>query len=369
LDLKAQYAPLREEITRAVTEVMEAQAFVLGPVVEELEREVAAHVGAGHAIGCASGTDALILSLAALGIGPGDEVLTSPFSFFSSASCASKVGARPAFADIDPESFNLDPGSVEAALRPATKALLPVHLFGQCAEMDPLMEIASGRGLPVVEDAAQALGAVYRSESHAGAMGESGCYSFFPTKNLGGFGDGGMIVTSDGELAEKLRLLRVHGGQQMYHHRWVGWNSRLDALQAAVLRVKLPHLRSWSEGRAANAERYDRLFAESGVLDSGDVKVPARSANSTHIFNQYTLRAERRDDLRKHLKGAGIGHSVYYPVPLHLQECFGDLGYREGDFPNAERACGEVVSLPVYAELTAEQQERVVAAVADFYRG
>ncbi len=369
LDLKAQYAPLREEITRAVTEVMEAQAFVLGPAVEELEREIADYVGAGHAIACASGTDALILSLAAIGIGPGDEVLTSPFSFFSSASCASKVGARPAFADIDPESFNLDPAGVEAAIRQDTRVLLPVHLFGQCAEMAPLMEIASGRNLAVVEDAAQALGAAYRSERHAGTMGATGCYSFFPTKNLGGFGDGGMIVTSDDELAAKLRLLRVHGGQQMYHHRWVGWNSRLDALQAAVLRIKLPHLQSWSEGRAANAARYDRLLAESGVLESGDVKVPARSPNSTHIFNQYTLRVQRRDELREHLKGAGIGHAVYYPVPLHLQECFADLGYREGDFPNAERACREVVSLPVYAELTAEQQERVVAAVVDFYRG
>jgi dTDP-4-amino-4,6-dideoxygalactose transaminase len=374
LDLKAQYAPLREETTRAVAEVMESQAFVLGPVVEEFEREVADHVGAEHAVGCASGTDALILSLAALGIGRDDEVLTSPFSFFSSASCACKVGARPSFADIDPETFNLDPASVEAAIRPATRALLPVHLFGQCAEMDPLMEIAARHGLPIVEDAAQALGAAYESPagsaaSFAGTMGETGCYSFFPTKNLGGFGDGGMIVTADGELAERLRLLRVHGGQQMYHHRWVGWNSRLDALQAAVLRVKLPHLKKWSEERAANAARYDRLFAESGLLDSGDLRLPARSGNSTHIFNQYTLRTRRRDDLREHLKAAGIGHSVYYPVPLHLQECFSDLGYREGDFPHAERACREVVSLPVYAELTAEQQERVVAAVVDFYRG
>jgi dTDP-4-amino-4,6-dideoxygalactose transaminase len=368
LDLKAQFAPLREEITAAVTEVMEAQAFVLGPAVEKLEGEIAGYVGAGHAIGCASGTDALILSLAALGIGPGDEVLTSPFSFFSSASCASKVGARPAFADIDPETFNLDPAATEAAIRPATKALLPVHLFGQCAEMEPLLEIASRRGLPVVEDAAQALGSVYAGGRHAGAMGETGCYSFFPTKNLGGFGDGGMIVTSDGELADKLRLLRVHGGQQMYHHRWVGWNSRLDALQAAVLRIKLSHLESWSKGRAANAARYDRLFAESGVLETGDVKVPVRSKNSTHIFNQYTLRVRRRDDLREHLKQSGVGHSVYYPVPLHLQECFADLGYREGDFPNAERACEEVLSLPVYSELTEEQQERVVSAVAEFYR-
>jgi dTDP-4-amino-4,6-dideoxygalactose transaminase len=374
LDLKAQFAPLREEIERAVMEVIEAQAFILGPVVEQLEGDVAGHVGAEHAIGCASGTDALILALAALGIGQDDEVLTSPFSFFSSASCAYKVGARPAFADIDPETFNLDPEATAAAIGPRTKALLPVHLFGQCAAMDELLGIAERHQLPVVEDAAQALGAGYRSKSGsgmlgAGSMGDAGCYSFFPTKNLGGFGDGGMVVTSDSELAERLRLLRVHGGQQMYHHRWVGWNSRLDALQAAVLRVKLPHLDGWSEGRAANAARYDRLIGESGLLESGELRLPARSGTGTHIFNQYTLRATRRDQLREHLKSGGIGHSVYYPVPLHLQDCFAELGYKEGDFPNAESACREVISLPVYTELTADQQEGVVSRIVDFYRG
>jgi dTDP-4-amino-4,6-dideoxygalactose transaminase len=367
LDLKLQYASLREEIERAMAGIVDAQTFVLGPAVERFEQAVAAYVGAGHAIGCASGTDALILSLAALELGPGDELLTSPFSFFSTASCAYKVGARPRFADIDPESFNLDPASVEAAIGPRTRALMPVHLFGQCAAMDELLEIASARELPVVEDAAQALGAAYRAR-HAGTLGRLGCYSFFPTKNLGAFGDGGMIVTSDAALAERLRLLRVHGGRKMYQHRYVGWNSRLDALQAAVLEVKLPHLDRWSEARAANAGRYDRWLEESGLVASGVVRLPFRSPASTHIFNQYTLRVERRDALREHLNADGIGHSVYYPVPLHLQECFRELGYREGDLPRAEQACREVVSLPIYPELTAGQQRRVVDSLATFYR-
>jgi dTDP-4-amino-4,6-dideoxygalactose transaminase len=372
LDLKAQFDPLREEIGRAVSEVVEAQAFILGQPVQRLEEEVARYVGSDHAVGCASGTDALILSLAALDVGPGDEVLTSPFSFFSSASCAYKVGARPAFADIEPLTFNLDPEKADAAVGTKTRALLPVHLFGQCAEMDAFGEIAERRGLPVVEDAAQALGASYDSSGgerlHAGAIGSAGCYSFFPSKNLGGFGDGGMVVTSDADLAERLRLLRVHGGQQMYHHRWVGWNSRLDALQAAVLRVKLPHLDGWSEGRAANAARYDAWLRESGLVEAGHVTLPVRAPGRRHIFNQYTLRVERRDELREHLKAEGIGHSVYYPVPLHLQDCFRELGYEKGDFPVAEKACAEVVSLPVYPELTREQQERVVSAVAGFYK-
>jgi dTDP-4-amino-4,6-dideoxygalactose transaminase len=372
LDLKAQYAPLREEIARAVEAVVESQMFVLGPNVEGLEQEVAAYVGAAHAIGCASGTDALILTIAALDMKPDEQMLTSPFSFFSSASCAHRAGVRPAFADIDPETFNLDPESVEAAITPKTGALLPVHLFGQCAPMEPLLEIGRRHDLPVIEDAAQSLGATYESASlgkkASGTLGKAGCYSFFPTKNLGCFGDGGMIVTDDAELAERLRLLRVHGGRQMYHHRYVGWNSRLDALQAAVLRVKLPHLDGWSRGRTANADRYDRWFVESGLTESGKLRVPVRSAESSHIFNQYTVRVERRDELRKHLAESKIGHSVYYPVPLHLQECFADLGYAEGDFPVAEQACREVLALPVYPELGEEQQRRVVDAIVEFYR-
>ena len=371
LDLKAQFAPLREEIERAVLEVLADQQFILGERVERLEQEIAAYAGAAQAVACASGTDALILSLAALGVGPGDEVLTSPFSFFASASCAYKVGARPRFADIDPHSFHLDPQRASDALTPRTKALIPVHLFGQCAELEPLLELARTRGIPLVEDAAQALGATYRDRDgrprHAGTFGATGCYSFFPSKNLGACGDGGLIVTADAELAERLRLLRVHGGRQMYHHRYVGWNSRLDALQAAVLRVKLPHLDRWSERRAANAARYDRWFEESGLVAAGRVQLPFRAPRSTHIFNQYTLRVERRDALRAHLAERGIGHAVYYPVALHLQECFAELGYRRGDFPVAERACEEVLALPVYPELGRDEQQRVVQALFDFY--
>jgi len=370
LDLKAQFVPLREEINRAVNEIVEAQAFILGQPVQLLEEEVARFVGSTQAVGCASGTDALILALAALGVGPGDEVLTSPFSFFSSASCAYKVGARPAFADIDPRTFNLDPEKVDAAIGPRTRALLPVHLFGQCADMDAFREIGSRRNLPVVEDAAQALSATYRSAAggaarHAGAVGEAGCYSFFPSKNLGGFGDGGMVVTSDADLAERLRLLRVHGGQQMYHHRWVGWNSRLDALQAAVLRVKLPHVDGWIEERRANADRYRRLFAEAGL--EGTVGLPQAVAGRGHTFNQYVVRVPKRDALRAFLAERGIGVAVYYPLPLHLQPCFTYLGYHQGDFPVSEHASREVLALPVFPELTQDEQHEVVNAIAEFY--
>ena len=315
--------------------------------------------------------DALILALAACDVGDGDEVLTTPFSFFSTASCAYRVGARPVFCDIDPQTFNLDPDAVEDAWTTKTRALLPVHLFGQCADLDSLSEIAARRNAVVVEDAAQALGARYTTGSgeqrHAGTLGRVGCYSFFPTKNLGGFGDGGALVCDDDTLADRLRQLRVHGGQQMYHHEWVGWNSRLDAIQAAVLLIKLEHLDAWSAGRAANAERYDLWFAESGLVERGCVKLPQRDPKSTHIFNQYTLRVARRDALREHLKAQGIGHSVYYPVPLHLQACFAELGGKEGQFPNAETACREVLALPVYPELGEQQQRRVVEAIAAYY--
>ena len=374
LDLKRQYEGIRVEVEGALAEVVASQAFVLGPVVERFERQVAAYTGSRHAIGCASGSDALILSLAALGVGPGDEVLTSPFSFFASASCAYKVGARPRFADIDPETFNLCPESTASALTPRTRALVPVHLFGQCAPLDELAALCGPRDIPIVEDAAQALGANYRSASRgatlrAGAYGALGCYSFFPTKNLGGFGDGGMVVTDDDALAERLRLLRVHGGRQMYEHRFVGWNSRLDALQAAVLGVKLGHLDRWSEARAAHAVRYDDWLREAGLVAAGHVRPPARHVGSSHIYNQYTLRVERRDELRKALSERLIGHAVYYPVPLHQQECFRELGYRPGSLPHAEEACREVISLPVYPELTAEEQRRVVEALVEFYRG
>jgi len=372
LDLKAQFAPLREQILVAVREVIDSQQFVLGAQVEGFERALVDYTGAAHAIGCASGTDALILALAAFDIGDGDHVLTTPFSFFSTASCAYRVGARPVFCDIDPDTFNIDPARVEDAWTPRVRALLPVHLFGQCADLEPLLEIAARNDAVLIEDAAQALGARYRAgagdERHAGTYGAIGCYSFFPTKNLGGFGDGGALVCNDAELAERLRQLRVHGGQQMYHHRWVGWNSRLDAIQAAVLGIKLPRLDDWSAGRAANADRYDRWFAQCGLVERGRVRIPQRAANASHIFNQYTVRVENRDELREHLTAAGVGHSVYYPVPLHLQECFGELGGRVGQFPHAEQACREVLALPVYPELAEEQQRRVVAAVDTFYR-
>ncbi|MCP3978569.1 MAG: DegT/DnrJ/EryC1/StrS family aminotransferase [bacterium] len=370
LDLKAQFAPLREEIRDAIDRIVDSQRFILGQVVEDLEADVCRYTGSPHAVGCASGTDALILALAGLGVGDGDEVVTSPFSFFSTASCAYKVGARPVFADIDPQTFNLDPESVATKIGPKTRALIPVHLFGQCADMDAVAGLARDRSLPVVEDAAQALGAAWSSaeSGHAGTIGDLGCYSFFPTKNLGAFGDAGMIVARDAEVAERLMQLRVHGGRQMYEHKWVGWNSRLDALQAAVLRVKLPRLDSWSAGRKANAERYDLWFAESGLIESGDVKTPWRDERSSHIYNQYTLRVTRRDALREHLAKREIGHSVYYPVPLHLQPCFGELGYSAGDFPNAEAAAQEVVSLPIYPELDESMQRRVVDALVEFYR-
>lgn len=372
LDLKAQFAPLREQITAEVLAVIESQQFVLGAQVEEFENLLVDYTGAKHAIGCASGTDALILALAACGIGEGDEVLTTPFSFFSTASCAYKVGARPVFCDIDPITFNIDPDCVEDVWTPRVRALLPVHLFGQCADLDPLLKITRRHDAVLIEDAAQALGARYRSDSgherHAGTSGTIGCYSFFPTKNLGGFGDGGALVCNDAGIADRLRQLRVHGGQQMYHHRWVGWNSRLDAIQATVLKVKLPRLDGWSAGRARNADRYDLWFAECGLVERGCVRLPQRAAHASHIFNQYTVRVEDRDGLREHLKSAGIGHSVYYPVPLHLQECFSELGGRAGQFPHAEQACREVLALPVYPELTEEQQRRVVDAVNGFYR-
>ena len=372
LDLKAQFETMREEIYEAIRQVVESQYFVLGPGVRKFEESLERYTGAAHAVGCASGTDALILALAALNIGLGDEVVTSPFSFFSTASCAYKVGARPRFVDIDPDSFNLNPELLEDAIGPRTRAILPVHLFGQCAAMKPILAMASDRDIPVVEDAAQALGSTYEATDggpagHAGTLGRMGCYSFFPSKNLGGYGDGGAVVTGDPKLAERLRSLRVHGGVQMYHHEDVGWNSRLDALQAAVLAVKLPRLDLWGQGRAENARRYDALFAESGLVKSGAVRLPHRTGTGRHIFNQYTLRVQDRDRLRTHLNEAGVGHSVYYPVPLHQQECFQELGYGEGSFPEAEKACREVLSLPVYPELTPAMLEQVVEAIGRFY--
>ncbi len=371
LDLRAQFAALREPILQAIHRVVDSQQFILGAEVEGFEEDIARYLGVPHAVGCASGSDALAIALAALGVGPGDVVLTTPFSFFATASCAYRVGARPAFVDICPDTFNLDPGRLDDAIGPRARAILPVHLFGQCADMDPILDLARRRGLAVVEDACQALGARYRSatgrEGAAGTLGDAGCYSFFPSKNLGGFGDGGLLVTRDADLARRARSLRVHGESERYRHERIGWNSRLDALQAAVLRVKLPHLDAWSRSRAANADLYDRLFRESGLVERGLVRPPPRAPHSTHIFNQYTVRARDRNRLADHLAARGIGRAIYYPIPLHLQDCFRELDHRPGDFPEAERACAEVLSLPVYPELTRAQIERVVAEIAAFY--
>jgi len=374
LDLKLQLATIREEIDRAIRRVVESQTFILGPEVAELEREVAAYAGTRHAVGCASGTDALVLSLRALGVAAGDEVITTPFSFFASASCAALLGARPVFVDIERGSFNIDPARIEDAITPRTRAILPVHLFGRCAEMDPILEIGTRRGIPVLEDACQSIGASYASRREgatrgAGSFGAAGAFSFFPSKNLGGFGDGGIITTGDDDLAARLRMLRVHGERERYKHQVIGWNSRLDALQAAVLRVKLPHLDEWSAARRANADRYDRLLAHAGLVAGESIALPARPAGGRHVFNQYTIRARDRDALARHLDDRGIGSGIYYPIPLHLQECFTHLGYAAGSLPEAERASREVLSLPIYPELTAAQIERVVEETAAFYRG
>jgi dTDP-4-amino-4,6-dideoxygalactose transaminase len=364
LDLRAQFQTIRDEVMAAVERVFESQHFILGPEVEAFERDAAEYCRVKHAIGCGSGSDALLLALTALGVGPGDEVVTASFSFFATAGSIARLGARPVFVDILPDDFNVDPDLIERAITPRAKAILPVHLFGQCAEMDEIREVAERHNLPVVEDAAQAIGAGYRERS-AGAMGAVGCFSFFPSKNLGGAGEGGLMTTDDDDLAEKLSLLRVHGMRPKYYHKVVGVNSRLDALQAAVLGVKLKYLDWWSDARRRNAERYDKLFAEACVEE---VTTPAVRPNRRHIFNQYTIRCSRRDELMDFLKRRGVGSEIYYPAPLHLQECFAHLGYKPGDLPATERASRECLSLPIYPELTEEMQRYVVEKIAEFYR-
>jgi dTDP-4-amino-4,6-dideoxygalactose transaminase len=358
LDLQAQYRPIRDEMLAAMTRIADTQRFIGGPEVEAFEREMAADIGVAHAVGLSSGTDALLVALMALGIGPGDEVITPTFSFFATAGCVSRVGATPRLVDIDPVTFNIDPAGVAAVITPRTRAIIPVHLYGQCAEMDPILEQARRRGIAVIEDAAQAIGATYKGRQ-AGAMGTAGCFSFFPSKNLGAFGDGGLLTTDDAALAREVRLLRSHGAEPKYLHKRIGGNFRLDALQAAVLRVKRPHLGAWSEARRRNADRYDRLFAERDAA----VGLPARAPERRHIFNQYVVRVADRDRVRAGLDARGIGNEVYYPVPFHMQECFAALGYRQGDFPAAEAAAAEVLALPIYGELTEAQQAEVVAAL------
>jgi dTDP-4-amino-4,6-dideoxygalactose transaminase len=377
LDLTTQYGTMREEILAAIARVADSQRFILGGEVEAFEREIAHAIGVPHAIGVSSGTDAILAALMALEIGPGDEVVTPTYSFFATAGCVARLGATPRLVDIDPETFNIDPALMEAAITPRTRAIMPVHLFGLCADMTPILEIARRRGIPVIEDAAQAIGAWYEasgwheplgsSTSHprqAGTMGVAGCFSFFPSKNLGAFGDAGLVVTTDGSVAERLRLVRNHGAHARYFHEIVGGNFRLDAIQAAVLRVKLPRLEGWTEGRRRNAARYRQLFAEARL--DGIVTLPSEPSGRRHIYNQFVIRAPRRDGLRAHLDAAGIGTEIYYPVPFHLQKCFASLGYRRGDFPHAERAAGETLALPIYSELTEAQQREVVGAIASF---
>ena len=362
LDLQGQYGPLRDELLAAITRVCDSQRFIGGPEVEGLEREIAAYLGVRHAVGLSSGTDALLVALMALGVGPGDEVITSTFSFFATAGCVSRVGATPVLVDIDPLTYNIDPAAAAAAITPRTRALIPVHLYGQCADMDPVLDHAATRGIAVIEDAAQAIGARYKGRA-AGTMGKAGCFSFFPSKNLGAFGDAGLLTTNDEALAHEVRLLRNHGAEPKYFHKRIGGNFRLDALQGAVLRVKLPHLDRWTAMRRANADRYDALFADAGLTARSGVTVPFRAADRDHIFNQYVIRVADRDALQASLKAKGVGTEVYYPVPMHLQECFAYLGHRAGAFPESERAAKETLALPVSPEVTDEQARYVVECV------
>ena len=365
LDLKAQYAPIRRDVLQAMTRVCDTQHFILGSEVEALERELEEFLGVPHAVGVSSGTDALLAALMALGVGANDEVITSPFSFFASAGSIARLGARPVFVDIDPATYNINPTGLGPALTAKTKAIVPVHLFGQSAEMAPIVEVAAQAGIPVVEDAAQAIGARY-GDLPIGGIGTLGCFSFFPTKNLGAFGEGGLVTTRDEALARRIRAIRQHGGEVKYHHETLGGNFRLDALQAAILRVKLPHLQSWTAARQRNAKRYEALFAEAGLTST--VALPVRAAARTHIYNQFVIRVPERDRLRAYLQSHGIGTEVYYPLPLHLQPCFRELGYRAGSYPVAEAAAGEVVALPIYGELSQSQQAWVVEAIRMFFQ-
>jgi dTDP-4-amino-4,6-dideoxygalactose transaminase len=362
LDLDAQYRPLRDALLAAITRVCDSQRFIMGPEIDGLERELAAMLDVRHAIAVSSGTDALLLALMALDIKPGDEVVTTTFSFFATAGAIERLGARPVLVDIDPSTFNIDPALAAAAITPRTRAILPVHLFGLSADLDPIADAAQRASVPVIEDAAQAIGATYKSRP-VGA-GLLGCFSFFPSKNLGAFGDAGLLTSNDDALAARARLLRTHGMQPKYYHHVVGGNFRMDALQAAVLRVKAPHLDAWTEGRRRNAGRYRTLFREAGLDDV--VALPIEPPNRRHIFNQFVIRTADRDGLKRHLDGLGIGTEIYYPLPFHLQPCFADLGYRRGDFPHAERAADESLAIPIYPELTAAQQEAVVAAIGEF---
>ncbi|MFZ0611960.1 MAG: DegT/DnrJ/EryC1/StrS family aminotransferase [Desulfobacterales bacterium] len=371
LDLKAQYAGIRDEVLKVTAEVYDSQQFILGSRVEDLEKQIAAYCTTPYALGVSSGSDALLISLMAAGIGFGDAVITSPYTFFASAGSIARTGARPVFADIDPDTYNLSAAALErvlddlpAAEAKRVKAVMPVHLYGQCADMEPIRKIAAARHLLIIEDAAQAIGAESQGR-RAGSFGEFGCFSFFPSKNLGAFGDGGIVTTGSEALYEKMKVLRVHGSKPKYHHRLIGGNFRLDALQAAVVSVKLTHLDRWSALRGKNARTYRRLFAAAG-LDR--IQLPVER-QGRHVFNQFVIRVpEKRDELRRHLQENGIGSEVYYPVPLHLQECFAYLGYRRGDFPASEAAADHTLALPIYPELTDDQLGYVVDTISKFYR-
>jgi len=381
LDLKLQYARIRGEIQRAIHEVLETQNFVLGPEVAALEQEMSNFLNVRHAIGCSSGTDAILLSLMAIGISAGDLVITTPYTFFATGGSVSRLGAIPVFVDINPSIYTIAPDLIEERIlrmkgddRKRLKAIIPVHLYGQCADMKPILSIARKYKLKVVEDAAHALGASYYGHK-AGSMGDLGCFSFFPSKNLGGYGEGGMVVTNRKTLSEKIRMLRVHGSKKRYHHEIIGYNARMDAIQGAVLRVKLQYLDVWNEARRLCAERYRELFLTSGLTENqerkeiqkGAITLPAVKKGNYHIYHQFVIRAKRRDQLKKFLNENGIGCEIYYPIPLHLQDCYRNLGYKKGAFPEAEKAARETLALPIYPELLPEQQEYVVEKIRDFY--
>ncbi|MBI5811050.1 MAG: DegT/DnrJ/EryC1/StrS family aminotransferase [Deltaproteobacteria bacterium] len=369
LDLAAQYRKIRREVLDEVKTVCDSQHYVLGKNVSALECEIASYCGSRFAVGVASGTDAILLALMAAGVGFGDKVITTPFTFFATAGSIARLGAVPVFVDIDPRTYNLDAGEVEAILKrrgKGVKAVIPVHLYGQCADMDAINRASLRGGAAVIEDAAQSIGAVYKGK-RAGSIGKIGCFSFYPTKNLGCFGDGGMVTTNDGKTAERLKMLRVHGSKARYYHDLVGMNSRLDEIQAAILRVKLKRLGSWTAGRIKNAERYTRLFQKAGIADDNVKGLPHIEKGNVSVYNQYVVRVKERDGLRAHLSSLGIGSEIYYPLSLHMQRCFRYLGYKAGDFPVSEKAAKEVLALPIYPELTVAQARYVVEGIAGFY--
>lgn len=365
LDLKAQYATIRDEVRAAVDGVLESQMCILGPAVTACEAELAAYCRCPQAITVSSGSDALLISLMAEDIVPGDEVITTPYTFFATAGAIARLGAKPVFVDIDPKTYNIDPAQIEAKITSRTKAIMPVHLYGQCADMDPIMAIADKRGIPVIEDAAQAIGSEYKGR-RAGSIGRYGCFSFFPSKNLGAAGDGGLVTTCDAALGEKLRILRTHGSKPKYYHAMIGGNFRFDALQAVIVSVKLKHLDNWTAGRQANAARYRKLFEAAGLTKNGLVQLPVEMPGYRHIYNQFVIRVPQREALQAFLKDQKIGNEVYYPVPLHLQKCFAYLGHKEGDFPHSELAAKETLALPIYPELSDAQAEWVVEAIRQF---